>query len=168
MNNIGTDYILLVFLVSLGIFQIAAAHGKLQGLSFFSKPTWGYIFGALCIIAALCLWFCGGAVHNPTVVPKHIHFGDAFKDWSCMDSGGDGEPLLWESEIAGFFFITLTAALLFTLFISSVIKSRTLKSRAPTFRLSGLEMLKEMSYFQAISRRLKIYYQAITRRFRKR
>ena len=50
------DYFILVFLSSLGVYQIAAIHAKLDGLCFFRQPVVQYIFGILAIIGAFG-WF---------------------------------------------------------------------------------------------------------------
>ena len=50
------DYFILVFLSSLGVYQIAAIHAKLDGLCFFRQPVVQYIFGILAVIGAFC-WF---------------------------------------------------------------------------------------------------------------
>lgn len=56
MNLLFWDYLLLAFLTSVGVFQIAAAYANLRGLSFFRKRNYGYLFGALLIVAVLA-WF---------------------------------------------------------------------------------------------------------------
>jgi hypothetical protein len=50
------DYFILVFISSLGVYQIAAIPAKLDGLCFFRNRVVQYIFGILAIIGAF-LWF---------------------------------------------------------------------------------------------------------------
>lgn len=50
------DYFILVFISSLGVYQIVAINAKLDGLCFFRQPVVQYIFGILAIIGAFG-WF---------------------------------------------------------------------------------------------------------------
>jgi hypothetical protein len=57
------DYFILVFLSSLGVYQIVAIPAKLDGLCFFRYPVIQYIFGFLAIIGAFG-WFYTSADRN--------------------------------------------------------------------------------------------------------
>jgi hypothetical protein len=50
------DYFILVFIASIGVYQIAAIHAKLDGLCFFRHQVIQYIFGILAIVGAF-VWF---------------------------------------------------------------------------------------------------------------
>ena len=50
------DYFVLVFLASIGVYQIVAVPAKLEGLWFFRNPKMQYFFGVLAIIGAFG-WF---------------------------------------------------------------------------------------------------------------
>lgn len=50
------DYFVLVFLASLGIYQIVAIYAKLDGICFFSQRWLQYIFGLLALVGAFG-WF---------------------------------------------------------------------------------------------------------------
>ncbi|MES0329019.1 MAG: hypothetical protein ABUK06_01900 [Dehalococcoidales bacterium] len=59
MAALALEYFALVFAASLGVFQAAAAYNGLRGLSFFSRPTWGYLFAAITTgpaLAAIFTW----------------------------------------------------------------------------------------------------------------
>ncbi len=57
------DYFILVFLSSLGVYQIVAIPAKLDGLCFFKHPIIQYIFGILAIIGAFG-WFYTSSDRN--------------------------------------------------------------------------------------------------------
>ena len=57
MDGLALEYFILVFAASLGVFQAAAAYNGLRGLSFFSRPTWGYLLAALTTGPALVAFF---------------------------------------------------------------------------------------------------------------
>ena len=50
------DYFILVFLASIGVYQIVSIPAKLEGLWFFRNPKLQYFFGVLAIIGAFG-WF---------------------------------------------------------------------------------------------------------------
>jgi len=59
MDGLALEYFILVFAASLGVFQAAAAYNGLRGLSFFSRPTGGYLFAAITTgpaLAAIFTW----------------------------------------------------------------------------------------------------------------
>ncbi len=57
MDGLALEYFVLVFAASLGVFQAAAAYNGLRGLSFFNRPTWGYLLAALTTGPALAAFF---------------------------------------------------------------------------------------------------------------
>lgn len=52
----ASDYFLLVFIASIGVYQMVSVHAGLRGLSFFRQPKVQYVFGLLVIIGAF-VWF---------------------------------------------------------------------------------------------------------------
>lgn len=128
--TIRGDYFLFVFMVSLGVLQLVAAWGRLEGLSFFRKKYLGYIFAAVMIGVGYWLFFR---------VDRNI----------ADTEGGLTGPLLFS-----LLFAALIIAILFTLIISSAINARWGRSD-PKGEQDGFEALKRMTYLQAIKRGLR-------------
>jgi len=68
MGTTAIEYFSFVAIGSLGTIQIAAACAGLKGLSFFSKPLAGYIFGVLAIIGAFCWFFATENRNTPSEI----------------------------------------------------------------------------------------------------
>ncbi len=130
--DIGGDYLLLVFTISLGVLQLVSAWGRLEGLSFFSRRYLGYIFAAVVIGAGYCWFFFRGIERN---IPDY-------------EGGLAGGQLLYYT-IAG-----IAIAFLLTILVSSALKARWGRSH-PEDSGEGLEALRRMTYLQAIRRGLK-------------
>lgn len=149
-------YFLFIFLASLGVLQIAASYSKLRGLSFFSRTTWGYIFGALSIVGGFCWFYIVGNPHPE--VGYAITVSDIFRyGWSNPMPPGTG-LILGAGESVLFFLLAVGCAFLITIAFSSIVKFRLSprtteekKGEAP----EGLEALREMTFFQAITRILR-------------
>ena len=121
------DYILLVFMVSLGVLQFVAARVKLEGISFFPRRYMGYIFAVLMVI--------GG-------------YGWFFRiDRNIPDTaGGISGPWQFAYLVAG-----LAIAVVLTLLLSSAVKARWGRPDSEGEQ-RGLEVLKRMTFIQAIIR----------------
>ncbi len=52
----AADYFVMVFIASIGVYQIVAIHAKYEGICFFKQPVLQLIFGALVLIGAF-VWF---------------------------------------------------------------------------------------------------------------
>ena len=122
------DYFLLIFIASIGVFQIAAIHGKLEGLWFFRRPLMQYIFGVLAIIGAFGWFFRAGVRNEPHSVEG--------------------------SQQLGLFLSAIIAAYIITAILSSVIRFR-LSSQRGTPRKGkqyeqGVETLKTKTVFGGI------------------
>ena len=52
----AVDYFLMVFIASIGVYQIVAIHARFDGICFFKQPILQFIFGVLVIIGAF-VWF---------------------------------------------------------------------------------------------------------------
>ena len=76
------DYFILVFISSLGIYQIAAIHAKLDGLCFFKHTVIQYIFGILAIIGAL-VWFFTSKDHNVHTTVEGSQQLRRCRRWCC-------------------------------------------------------------------------------------
>jgi hypothetical protein len=124
------DYLLFVFMVSLGVLQLVAAWGRLEGLSFFRRRYLGYILAAVMVGFGYWLFFR---------VDRNIPDTE----------GGLSGPWLFSYLVAA-----LAISILLTLIISSLVKARWGRSN-PERGNAGLEALKTMTYFQALKRGLR-------------
>ena len=124
------EYLLFVFMVSLGVLQLVAAWGRFEGLSFFRKRYLGYIFAIVMVGIGYWLFFR---------IDRNI------PDFA----GGLSGPPLFALLLAA-----LVIAILFTLIISSAINARWGQS-APEGEQEGFEALKRMTYLQAIKKGLR-------------
>ncbi len=121
------DYLLFVFMVSLGVLQLVAAWGRLEGLSFFRRRYLGYIFAA--VMVGIGYWWFFRVDRN---IPA--------------TAGGITGPWLF-----AYLFAALAIAILVTLIISSAVKARWGQSH-PEGEGEGLEALKGRTYLQAIKK----------------
>jgi len=128
--NVYVEYFLLIFLCFLGLLQLAASINKLSGLSFFKRPTSGYLFATLTVFGAFCWFFLS-------------------KD-RCVQ-GVEGTETFVSLVIAALL------AFLATVSISSLINrkigppSREQRSQEE----KGLDALRTMTYFQLIARHFR-------------
>lgn len=156
MLKLALEYFLFAFVASLGVLQIAAAYARLGGLSFFTRPIWGYIFGSIAVVGAFTGFYI---VANPNPeVAYAITFGDLFRyGWSNPKDPGIG-LIMGEGECAVFFLVAIACALSISLLVSSIVKRRisreTIEERSEE-TLKGLEALRETTLFQAISHSLR-------------
>jgi len=120
------DSILLMFWTSLGLFQIIASWAQLEGLSFFTHRTVGYVFGAGNVIAAFCWFFI--TVEIGSAGPGGQH-DDQFISFTL---GGGG-------------------ALVFTWIVSSIVKSRSLRQSKCSSEIGdGIDAFRRMTFFQVV------------------
>ena len=131
------QYLPLVFFSSLGVLQIAAARADLKGLAFFRKPFLCYLFSAVAIVGAF-VWFYATGDRNAEPL---IRIDDGVKKFF-------GETQTFATFMAG-----ASGALVATLFVSSVVNARITRS-TDKGDPHGLDALKEMTFFQAITRSL--------------
>lgn len=127
------DYFILVFIASLGMYQIVATHAKLEGLWFFRQPIVQYIFGALAIIGAFC-WFFTSKERNI----QHRVEG---------------------SQQLGLFLGSIVASYVVTAILSSIIQARVnsqgQKPREGKQHDLGIETLKTTTVFGGIASSLR-------------
>jgi hypothetical protein len=124
---LGLKYAALVFVAVVGVLQAAAAYNNLRGLMFFKRILHACIFAGIAIVAPLVVFFI----------------------WNYLFAIGD----IQGSQQAGLFFFTSGAAIVFTLVVSSLVNIK-LKSDQTT-QLSGLDSLKERTFFQNMRDRIK-------------
>lgn len=128
--NVYVEYFLLIFLCFLGLLQLAASINKLSGLSFFKRPTSGYLFATLTVFGAFCWFFLS-------------------KD-RCVQGVEGVEAFLLLIGAA-------PLALLVTASISSLINRKIeppSREQGPQEE-KGLDALRTMTYFQAIARHFR-------------
>lgn len=156
MLKLALEYFLFIFVASLGVLQITAAYVRLGGLSFFTRPTWGYIFGSLAVVGAFIGFYI---VTNPyPEIAYAITFGDIFRyGWSNPKDPGIG-LIMGEGECVVFFFVAIACALPISMLVSSLVRRR-ISPGTPEEKngetLKGLAALRETTLFQAISHSLR-------------
>jgi len=127
------DYFILVFISSLGVYQIAAIPARLDGLCFFRTPVIQYIFGILAIIGAFGWFF--------TSKDRNVH------------------TVVEGSQQLGLFLASIVASYLFTAIMASIMQSRVNSKggipREDKQYNMGIETLKKTTLFGGIMSSLK-------------
>jgi hypothetical protein len=142
--HLALEYSLLVFFAGMGLMQAAATYNGLRGLLLFpyqafNSPlriwpsgyrltqnfSWGYVIAAVTIVPAMVDFFF----------------------WNRRNATG----IIEGPEQAGLFFISMVAALGFTLIFGSLINHWRLRHIQTQAR--GLEALKDITWTQALWRR---------------
>jgi hypothetical protein len=127
------DYFILVFISSLGVYQIVAINAKLDGLCFFRQPVVQYIFGILAVIGAFGWFF--------TSKERNVH------------------TTIEGSQQLGLFLGSIIASYVFTNILASIMQAKV-SSQGSTPREDkqydmGTETLKKTTLFGGISSSLK-------------
>ena len=127
------DYFILVFISSLGVYQIVAINAKLDGLCFFRQPVVQYIFGILAVIGAFGWFF--------TSEERNIH------------------TTVEGSQQLGLFLGSIIASYVFTNILASIMQAKV-SSQGSTPREDkqydmGTETLKKTTLFGGIVSSLK-------------
>ena len=130
MEDLGRSYVNLVFIASVGVIQLAAAHAGLTKLLFIKSNALTYFLGLALIGAGFTLFFWHGPHHIPDTA-----------------GGLDG------NDQAARFALSALAAVGFTMLTSSVLNRRTDGSPPP--KLDGLEALRDHTYMEALSTKLR-------------
>ena len=133
MFTTATDYFLLVFVASLGVLQLAASVGRLNGLIFFKSPLITRTLG-LSLVAAAFAWFFGTASRN-------------INDFQ----GGIDAPTQ-----ALFFFFGSFAGVVVTLLASSLVNMR-MNYGEPSAD-AGLDNLRRVSYLRALENSVSYWW----------
>jgi hypothetical protein len=123
---LSLKYGLLVFGAVLGVIQAAAEYNNLRGLLFFKNRLYTCIFATIAIGVPLGLFF----------------------RWNYLFTTG----IIAGTQQTGLFVLSVLAAVILTLIISSLINIRYYPQC--TAQLSGLEALRERTFFRAIWERL--------------
>ena len=127
-ETFGADYLLLAFMVSVGVLQLVVAWRRLDGLSLFLRRRYlAYALSVLLIAAAYWLFF-----RHPRNIPDY--------------AGGLAGAQLFIYTIAG-----IVSAVLATLIASSALNVRW-HATDPAGGGEGLDALRRMTYFQALKR----------------
>ncbi len=130
VGSFTLDYLLFVFIAAFGALQIAAAYGNLQGLLFIRARPLAFGSGLVITVAAFLLFF----LTEPRNIPD-------------TEGGLDG------NETAGLFTLGAVSALVLTLILSSI--SNRALGKGGHRCASGLDALRETSYFNALTGTLK-------------
>ena len=117
------DYLVLVFLASCGVFQMAAACNGLHGLLFFKGRRTAFIFGLALWVATFAWFFLSEPRNQP-----------------------DTTLGLTGNQQFGFFFVGSGAGLTFTLLVSSLRNLSLGKDQIQP----GLDALRQSNYLRAL------------------
>ena len=128
----------LAFFSTLGMLQIAAARAELKGLTFFKRPLPCYLFGAIAIVGAF-IWFYATGDRNAEPL---IRIDDGVKIF------------FGETESFATFMAGASSALAATILVSSVVNAK-ISSSTNRGVPHGLDALRQMTFFQAITRGLR-------------
>ena len=125
--SFAADYVLFIFLASLGVVQLAALKNRLKGLYFIRIPLLNFV-AALVLVVGSFVWFF---VSEPRNLP---------------DTGGglDG------NQQAMFSVAAAVGAVLFTLATTSLLNAGL--GRGEDGRGTGLQALRRTNYFIALRR----------------
>lgn len=131
MENLGRDYVILVFLASTGVIQIAATHASLSKLLFLKRPLYAYALGLALVVAGFTWFFWPGPRHVPDTA-----------------GGLDG------NDQAARFALSALTAVIFTVLATSALNRRSGGSPSPTpdpvSGGCGLEALRDHTYLEAL------------------
>lgn len=131
--SFSLDFLLLSYLATLGILQMAAAYNNLRGLLVIRVNILAFLFGLMITIAAF-LWFF---LSKPRNLPD-------------TQGGLDG------NDAAGLFSLGSLAALFTTFIISSAVNHSLGKNNISW--PNGLEALRETTYLRALLGSLKVLW----------
>ena len=132
MFTFATDYFLLVFVASLGVIQLAASFGGLNGLLIFKSPLVARSLGVALAVAAFIFFF--------TTDERNLN---------------DYEGGLDANTQALFFFLGVLAGGWVTFIGSSLVNMR-MKGKDPSPD-GGFDALQETNYVRALARSLEYW-----------
>jgi hypothetical protein len=137
------EYSTLVFAAGLGVLQVAAAYGGFRGLLLSPGEVRIRLWPSRRVFALSRVAF-SYAFAAVTVVPSLVDFFF----WNRRNLTG----IIEGAEQAGFFVLSMAAAVAFTFLFSSLINHWRLRRNEA--RGTGLEALKDITWVQAVSRSL--------------
>jgi len=130
MEDLGLDYVIFVFLASIGVIQLAVAHAGLTKILFLKRTPYAYALGLTLVVVGFTWFFREGPRHVPDTV-----------------GGLDG------NDQAARFALSALAAVFFTVMATSALNRRAGDGPPPT--LHGLEALRDQTYLESLSTRLR-------------
>lgn len=133
MFTFATDYFLLSTVATVGVIQISASMGRLNGLLLFKSHLAARLLGLMMIVAAF-VWF----------------FSTGDRNINDYEGGLDANTQ------ALFFFLGVMSGGAITFVISSLVNFR--KSGGPHEPGGGLNALKDSSYFRALTESIKYWW----------
>ena len=129
MFTFATDYFLLVFVASVGVVQVAASSGRLNGLLIFKSPLVARAVGSAVAVSAFVWFFSTGA-----------------RNINDYEGGLDGPTQ------ALFFFFGASAGVVVTFAASSLVNLRMRGADHPPE--AGLDALRDTNYARALGKSL--------------
>ncbi len=125
MFTFATDYYILVFVATIGIIQVAASFGRLNGLLFIKSPIVTRVLG-IALAAAAFIWFFSTGDRN-------------INDYE----GGLDAPTQ-----SLFFFLGSATGFVFTFVVSTLVNAR-MNGEEPSPE-EGLDALRDTNYLRAL------------------
>ena len=141
MSRFALDYVVMVFVASLGVIQIAASVARLRGLLLVPSYWVARLLG-FGLAAAAIVWFFASGERNIN----------------------DYEGGLDANVQALYFFLSAAAAYLTTLLVSSLVNSNL--GDAEGRPAEGMEALKETTYVRALAANLRAWRREWRRRMK--
>ena len=133
MFTFASDYFILVFVASIGVLQIAASLGRLNGLLLFKSPPVARVFG-VALVAGAFIWF----------------FSTGERNINDFEGGLDAPTQ------ALFFFLGSLAGTGVTFVVSSLVNLR-MNGEEPSPG-AGLDALRETNYLRALGHSLGYWW----------
>lgn len=132
MFTFATDYYILVFVATIGIIQVAASFGNLNGLLFIKSPIVTRVLGIALALAAF-IWFFSTGDRN-------------INDYE----GGLDAPTQ-----SLFFFFGSSTGFVFTFVISTLVNAR-MNGEEPSPE-EGLDALRDTNYIRALTQSISYW-----------
>ena len=132
MFTFATDYYILVFVATIGIIQVAASIGRLNGLLFIKSPIVTRVLGIALAVAAF-IWFFSTGDRN-------------INDYE----GGLDAPTQ-----SLFFFFGSSTGFVFTFVVSTLVNAR-MNGEEPSPE-EGLDALRDTNYLRALAQSLSYW-----------
>ena len=132
-----TEYTIFIFFASLGVLQLGALGGQLKGMLFFRRPALTYLF-ALLTTGAAFFWFFFYESRIDTIMRQTGLEGKQQFAYFCLGA-----------------FLAVVATLLLTSLLAPLRRKAGCARRNPG---EGLESLTELSYYEAVKRSLKTWW----------
>ena len=132
MFTFATDYYILVFVATVGVIQVAASFGKLNGLLFIKSPTVTRVLGLALAVAAF-IWFFSTGDRN-------------INDYE----GGLDAPTQ-----SLFFFFGSATGFVFTFVVSTLVNARM--NGGESSPEEGLDALRDTNYARALAQSINYW-----------